>query len=206
MIKSIFWSGMLGLLAFSSPVCANLITNGDFATNLNGWTTGGAGCAGTINFSSAGNPGGSVILNGCGESTLDPFVSQSISGLSVGATYIVTWDMALHVNIGGGTGKSFGVFLDSEPNNPLRLTEFLDNSWHTVQTSFVATNTTQSVIFAAELDGRTPGGPGTATDVSYLLDNVSVNAVATTVPEPAAFGLAFAGLAALLVLSRLRSR
>src|SRR5207302_9051162 len=70
-------------------------------------------------------------------------------------------------------GKSFGSFLDTQPSAPLFLGEFTDSAWHTVSVPFVASATTHTVIFAAELDTRTPGVPS-ATDVSYLIDNVSV--------------------------------
>jgi len=163
------------LLLGAAPIHAqNLVTNGTFNTDASGWTLGGAGCTTAAWDGGTGNPPGSVLLNECGESDSDPFASQTISGLTPGASYAITVDVLLQVNIGGGTGKSFGIFLDSEPANPLLLTEFLDGNWHTVTVKFVATSTSHTIIFASELDARTPGGPGVTTDVSYFIDNVSL--------------------------------
>jgi len=163
------------LLLGAAPLEAqNLVTNGTFNTDASGWTLGGAGCTTAAWDGGNGNPPGSVLLNECGESDSDPFASQTISGLTPGASYAITVDVLLQVNIGGGTGKSFGIFLDSEPSNPLLLTEFLDGNWHTVTVKFVATSTSHTIIFASELDARTPGGPGVTTDVSYFIDNVSL--------------------------------
>ena len=124
-------------------------------------------------------------MNACGESDSDPTAAQTISGLTVGASYAIQVDVHVHVPASGsGTGKSFGVFLNSEPANPLLLTEFLDGNWHTVSINFTAASTSATIIFAGELDARTPGGPGVTTDVSYFIDNISVtqNVAAGAIP------------------------
>jgi hypothetical protein len=166
------------LLLGTAPLQAqNLVTNGTFNTDASGWTLGGSGCIPAAFNAGTGNPPGSVLLNECGESDSDPFASQTIGGLTPGATYTVSVDIRLeNPGSNSGTGKSFGIFLDNEPGNPLFMTEFLDFAWHTVTTKFVATSTTHTIIFASELDARTPGGPGVATDVSYFIDNVSLTA------------------------------
>jgi hypothetical protein len=202
-----------GLLLGAAPLQAqNLVTNGTFNTDASGWTLGGAGCITAAWTGGTGNPPGSVLLNECGESNSDPFASQTISGLTPGASYAISVDVLLEVNAsGGGTGKSFGIFLDSEPSNPLLLTEFLDGNWHTVTVKFVATSTSHTIIFASELDARTPGGPGITTDVSYFIDNVSLvpsGVIATnTVPamsDPAliVLGVLLAAGAALVLRRR----
>jgi hypothetical protein len=200
------------LLLGAAPLHAqNLVTNGTFNTDASGWTLGGAGCTPASFTGGTGNPPGSVLLNECGESDSDPFASQTISGLTPGASYAITVDVLLETNIGGGTGKTFGIFLDSEPANPLLLTEFLDGNWHTVTVKFVATSTSHTIIFASELDARTPGGPGVTTDVSYFIDNVSLvpsGVIATnTVPamsDPALIllGILLAGCAAWVLRGR----
>jgi len=56
-----------------------------------------------------------------------------------------------------------------------------------VTASFIATSSSATIILAGELDARTPGGPGSTTDVSYFIDNISVapSAVAAaTAPVP----------------------
>jgi hypothetical protein len=162
------------LIFCAAPLHAQFITNGTLDFNANGWSLGG-GCGDEQWDGSAGNPPGSIRLNACGESDSDPAAAQTISGLTIGATYTIKVDVQLHAaSSGGGTGKSFGVFLNNEPANPLLITEFLDSSWHTVTVKFTATSTSATIIFAGELDARTPGGPGITTDVSYFIDNISV--------------------------------
>lgn len=178
------WVTAIGaMLLCAAPVHAQLVANGTLDSSAAEWTLGG-GCGDEVWDGSNGNPPGSIRLNACGESTSDAFASQTINGLVAGTTYTISVDVRLHANAsGGGTGKSFGIFLDSQPGNPLLMAEFLDSSWHTVTTSFVATGSSATIIFAAELDARTPGGPGGTTDVSYFIDNISV--VANRVATPA---------------------
>jgi hypothetical protein len=162
------------LLLCAAPLHAQLVTNGTLNSNANGWSLSG-GCVNAAFDGGTGNPPGSILLNSCGEANADPAAAQTIGGLAVGATYTINVDVHLHVDASGsGTGRSFGIFLDSEPANPLLLTEFLDSNWHTISVKFVAMSTSHTIIFAGELDARTPGGPGITTDVSYYIDNISL--------------------------------
>ncbi|HUH95156.1 MAG TPA: IPTL-CTERM sorting domain-containing protein [Casimicrobiaceae bacterium] len=187
------------LVLCAAPLHAQLVTNGTLDTDASGWSLGG-GCGDEAWDGANGNPPGSIRLNACGEPDSDPAASQTINGLVVGTTYIINVDVHLHVNFsGGGTGRSFGIFLNNEPATPLLLTEFLDGTWHTVTTSFVAASSSATLIFAGELDARTPGGPGITTDVSYYIDNISVAPVATTPSSvPALSEWALATLAVLV--------
>lgn len=170
-------SAVLALCA--GPLHAQFITNGTLDVDASGWTLGG-GCGDEVWDGANGNPPGSIRLNACGEPDSDPAASQTINGLTVGASYTIQVDVRLFANSsGGGTGRSFGVFLNSEPANPLLLTEFLDNNWHTIRVNFTATGTSATIIFAGELDARTPGGPGITTDVAYFIDNISVTQTAS---------------------------
>ncbi len=194
------------LLLGAGPLRAQLVTNGTLDSNASGWNLGG-GCGDEQWDGSAGNPPGSIRLNACGESDSDPAAAQTISGLTVGATYTIKVDVQLHSDAsGGGTGKSFGVFLNSEPGNPLLLTEFLDGNWHTVSARFTATSTSATIIFAGELDARTPGGPGATTDVSYFIDNISVTqlGIVPTLSEQALLilGIVLAACAAMILRRR----
>ena len=194
------------LLLGAGPLRAQLVTNGTLDSNASGWNLGG-GCGDEQWDGSAGNPPGSIRLNACGESDSDPAAAQTISGLTVGATYTIKVDVQLHSDAsGGGTGKSFGVFLNSEPGNPLLLTEFLDGNWHTVSARFTATSTSATIIFAGELDARTPGGPGATTDVSYFIDNISVTqlGIVPTMSEQALLilGIVLAACAAMILRRR----
>ena len=171
---------------------ANLIQNGDFencdtilSTDTTTHSTGGwifAHYAG-VNDSTGrylGNPGKFVRLEGNGLSTSDPTATQTVSNLTVGASYRLSWDLALRVTAGGsGTGRSFGVFLDQQSyTNALYIGERLSSAYTNCSVDFVATATTHSFIFAGELDNRSNGGVG-ITDVSYLLDNVDLSVLAS---------------------------
>jgi hypothetical protein len=193
---------------------ANLITNGSFDVTPtgSGWTLSNA-CAGLDSYmwtsvhSNAAH-GSYVRLNECGNSASDPTARQTISGLTVGATYEVTWDMMLYeAASGSGTGKSFGLFLGNDATGQqLLLTELSTlYAWQTFTATFVATSTTQTLTFAGELDARTPGGPGHATDLSYGIDNVSLTQV-SNVPEPASLALAAVAIAGVGVARRRKSK
>ena len=176
-ISLLLASAALALCA--GPLHAQFITNGTLDFNASGWNLGG-GCGDEAWDGANGNPPGAIRLNACGESDSDPAASQTITGLTVGASYTIQADVQLFANSsGGGTGRSFGVFLNNEPANPLLLTEFLDGNWHTVRVNFTATSTSATIILAGELDARTPGGPGITTDVAYFIDNISVTQVAS---------------------------
>jgi hypothetical protein len=171
-ISLLLASAALALCA--GPLHAQFITNGTLDFNASGWNLGG-GCGDEAWDGANGNPPGAIRLNACGESDSDPAASQTITGLTVGASYTIQADVQLFANSsGGGTGRSFAVFLNNEPANPLLLTEFLDGNWHTVRANFTATSTSATIILAGELDARTPGGPGITTDVAYFIDNISV--------------------------------
>lgn len=176
-ISLLLASAALALCA--GPLHAQFITNGTLNSDASGWNLGG-GCGDEAWDGANGNPPGAIRLNACGESDSDPAASQTITGLTVGASYTIQADVQLFANSsGGGTGRSFGVFLNNEPANPLLLTEFLDGNWHTVRVNFTATSTSATIILAGELDARTPGGPGITTDVAYFIDNISVTQVAS---------------------------
>ena len=187
------------MLLCAVPLHAQSFTNGTLDTNAAGWTLAG-GCLDEAWDGANGNPPGSIRLNACGESDSDPTAAQTINGLVVGATYTISVDVRLHVAASGaGTGKSFGIFLNTQPGNPLLLTEFLDGNWHTVTTTFTAASTSATIIFAAELDARTPGGPGSTTDVSYYIDNIVLGAPkAASVAVPTMSEMALLLLAILL--------
>jgi len=168
---------------------ASLIVNGDFdaltpvivnpgPSSQGGWTF--------VNnaevLATGGNPNKAVRLESNGSATTDPTISQTVSGLTVGATYRLEWDLALRSAIRAGSGRSFGVFLDSQTfPKAVYLNEYLVGSFtnpvYTHQfADFVATSTSHTIIFAGELDSRTNGGTG-STDVSYNLDNVALNPI-----------------------------
>ena len=128
-------------------------------------------------------------MKGCGEKTNNPFAAQTVTGLILGKTYVLTFDYARYpgaVVRRGGTGRSLGVFVDlsgapafavddKATMQPLFLSERGGTEFVTsTPIAFVATGTTATIYFEAELDERTPGGPSKSTDVAYLIDNIDL--------------------------------
>lgn len=188
------------LLLGAGTAGAQFIRNGTLNANANGWSLSST-CGDAVWDGSVGNPPGAIRLNSCGQGDSDPTAAQTISNLVIGATYTVSVDVQLFTDSSGdGTGKSFGIFLNDEPGNPLILGEFLDSNWHTVTTTFTATSTTATLFIAAELDARTPGGPGQNTDVAYNIDNISVSGpVGLAASIPTLSGPMLAALAMLIL-------
>ncbi len=190
---------LLGLVLACTPLLAqaNLITNGSFDSSAAGWTL-LSNCGDSRWVSgSAGSTGGVVRLNECGQSYSDPTAYQTVTGLQVGATYLLQWDLQRDHGGGGGNGTTFGVYLNSQPGNPIYIGEYLDGLWHTVTASFVAAASSATLYFATELDGRTPGVSYTS-DVDYYIDNISLVRSGAAVPAPSTLplvGMALAGLA-----------
>ncbi|MBX3110517.1 MAG: PEP-CTERM sorting domain-containing protein [Fimbriimonadaceae bacterium] len=180
-------SATLGFAALSS---ANLVVNGDFSLTVpnvgfgNGWT-------GTLNDgaggwrATGGNPDGTYIINSNGSTSSNPSLAQDITGLVVGATYVVSGDYA-RGNIGGGTDKDFGVTIDGntwEYTVPSSDTDFAHFSEH-----FVATSSSVTLLLEAERHG----------DHDARVDNISLEL--ESVPEPAT--MAVLGLGALALRRR----
>ena len=96
-----------------SAFAQNLVVNGGFDTDTTGWTAsnnafGGYRCC-------KGNPGGFCWLDAATPSaTTDPTLSQMVTGLVSGASYVVSGDYEKLIDRGGGspTGLSFGVAID----------------------------------------------------------------------------------------------
>lgn len=195
--------------AFAAPARANLIVNGAFDTDAGSWTSGGIGAGGYTSF--FGNPAGSFLLNNNGSVDSDPFIEQTVSGLSIGASYTIGFETARHVNFAGSsanTNASFGVFVDGAA---ILLKHELGVSFVSDAIGFTATSASHTIRFAAELSAGTLAGgiPGVValvgggiSDVSYYLDNVSLTADAVGIPAPTSGLLLLAGLAGLYTLRR----
>ncbi len=187
----------------SQKAGANLIVNGDFEACTGGlapapgtlsdcgWTF-----ANNAGGETGGNPGRAVRLETGGSPTLDPTAQQTVAGLMIGTQYTLSWQREVRFNFSGAAnGPSFGVFLDSQTFATalfLLPTGQIDLNYVSESVMFTATATSHTFIFAGELDGRT-NGAGT-TDVSHRLDNVSLLAATSTIPEPGILGLFGGGL------------
>jgi hypothetical protein len=195
-------------------VSAALVMNGDFESLPNffanpdspqthgSWTFENfAGVEGT-----GGNPGKKVRLESNGLATSDPTIAQVVSGLAVGTTYTLEWDLGRRVSLQSGTGRSFGVFLDTQTfANSLFLSEHLLTSYVHQSVNFTATATSHKIIFAGELDARTNGLPNTDTDVSYNLDNVTLtSSQVAAVPEPGTLSMMAISFTCLFGVRRFR--
>lgn len=193
----------------AAPARANLIVNGGFDTDASSWTSGAIGVGGYISF--FGNPAGSFLLNNSGFLASDPFIEQTVSGLSIGTSYTIGFETALHVNFGGSsanTNASFGVFVDG---SAVLLKHELGAGFIADAIAFTATSASHTIRFAAELSAfgsaAVPGVTGGISDVSYYLDNVSLTADSTSaIPAPATAVLLLAGLAGLSRARRARRR
>jgi hypothetical protein len=167
---------------------ADFIVNGDFSLTVpsngtgNGWTSFNVDGAGGWR-SSGGNPGGMFILNDNGNTTTNPSIQQSISGLTVGVVYQISGDETVG-NASNGSNLDFGVEIDNhlwEYNIPTA-------SWLHFSETFVASSTTATLLVTGERHA----------DNDPRIDNLSLVAV----PEPASIILFGAG--ALAVLKRRR--
>lgn len=194
----------LAALLIAAPARANLISDGDFQGLPNGLAPGNATIV--VNdwtfFDGAGvesiGANKVVRLESNGLATRDSTASQTVAGLTVGADYTLSWDLAMRIPFSGAAnGPSFGVFLDSQTlANALLLDTYLSAAFAARSVTFTASATSHTFIFAGELDGRTNGAGLTGTtDVSYRIDNVSL--VAASVSEPAGLGALALGLGAL---------
>jgi hypothetical protein len=121
-------------------------------------------------------------------------LSQTIVGLTVGASYTLTFDYAGAQQLGfdGVTTGGWQVSLGSETHNTATLTNANHGftGWFSATMNFTATSTSEVLSFLAT------GGPSGTQPPFVLLDNVSLD---LSVPEPmtlSVFGIGLVGAAA----------
>lgn len=135
-------------------------------------------------------------------------LSHLISGLTIGAKYVLTFEYALAQQY-GWRGENLDNFWEvsfrdslsdkqttanTQGTDPLSIASKGFSGWQSASMEFTATSATQWLSFLAK--GTAPGGPP-----FMLLDNVQLNA---EVPEPATWTMLLGGLGLLGFMARRR--
>ena len=142
----------------------NLVVNGGFNTDASGWMTTNEFGFGYV--SDKGDPGGYFFLYSS-SSSLTPTISQTISNLIPGSSYIVSGNY-MQV-MGSSENPSFGVALNG--SYLFETAEPPNSNWYGFSLDYVATSVNALLNLSSQLNG---------TGVSYGIDNISMKLV----PEP----------------------
>jgi hypothetical protein len=164
--------------------------------NSNGLT---ASSGATTTGGYSGQNGGNYIALDA-DSTVSGTLSQSISGLTVGSSYALTFEWAtaqLDTQTPTATTESLTVSLGSQTQSTATLSTAAKgfDAWTQATMFFTATSTTETLSFLAV--GSPAGDPPTV-----LLDAVSL----TAAPEPSTWGIMLAGMAGLAGFTAIRRR
>jgi len=172
---------VLSLAASAAP----LVTNGFFTTDCSGWATvntDGSFCQTGVGGLGAGNPGGWASLNnGCCPQVS---MSQTISGLVVGTTYQLSWDMQSAFKCCGSNSiPGAGAQIDGNTYEFIILNNM---GWTSFSRTFTYTGTSNVLTMSAQRNG---------TDSDAGFDNIVLTPLASGAPEPSTLALIGAGLA-----------
>jgi hypothetical protein len=172
------------LLCFLQPAKAqgNLVYNGGFEVITNGSYAVGWTFNTWVLFTGGGNPGICAFLSN-DELSLDPtapIISQAISGLIPGDTYIISGDYQAGKDYGGAspTNASFGVVIDGAFVFEIAASPLGD--WRHFSFSYTATSSSALLGLSSQING---------TGVGYEIDNIAMSAV----PEPSTSWLILLG-------------
>jgi hypothetical protein len=189
---------VLGMLAMMIvPASATpLVTNGGFDSNCAGWTftnTDSFTCANTTGpAGQTGNPSPFAVLNNA--PGVVPEMTQTIGGLAVGTSYTLAWQMqSAYRCCSSSSTPGVGAEIDGH------LFEFIVPNSQTAWTDHTETFTYNGVSNLLRFTSQRNG-----TDTDVAIDNVSITANASSVPEPGTYLLITLGLV-LGVLRRVRS-
>lgn len=214
--KSILTLSAVVLAGVSSAGFAQTVTNGSFEANstpdgaISGWTinSGNFGALtaagwnaqqGTATLTSS--PDGGNILGTWYVSQQSNVISQSISGLTAGKSYTLSFYEAAdnRSTTTFAPGSMFwNVSLGNSSVNSTAITTpgaSTATGWTQVSLNFVATSATEALTFAAKSTGAVAPEP------LLLLDGVHM---AQAVPEPSTYAMMLAGLAVVGSLVRRR--
>jgi hypothetical protein len=182
----------LGYMMLATPSTAvSGITTQYGANNFSLWGVGNGG-ADTITAA----PGGGNFVAMDGDFSVEP-LQQTISGLTVGKVYTVTFDYAYAQQHGytGATNQSLTVSL-GDSSQQLATTTLPSegfSGWNAASMNFTATGTSEVLSFLA--NGNLPVPP------FALLSDVSMTA---GVPEPATWAMMIVGVAGIGAMARRR--
>lgn len=204
------------LLAAFTARAESLVVNGSLNGSIanmdvpTGWTvlagtpdtvdpTSNVGVSGWLSFGVAPTvspDGGTWVGLGINGSYIESF-GQSLSGLTVGQTYTVSWQAAnFGINNQANSylgSNAIGVMLDGASIGQ-GSTLSLSSNWSTQSLTFVATSASQLLSFSLA-----------STEKAYLgIDGISVTAggVAPAVPEPSTWALMAIGLVGMAAMRR----
>ncbi len=120
-----------------------------------------------ISQTKGGNPGGYAWLNHSGGKS-DPSISQEVTGLTPGLTYMIRGDYKggtnVHLHLKDKSAKCFSIDVDGKSIKKLALPSDM-YEWSKFTAIFTATKTTHTIRFRGEIDG---------TDGDVAIDNVFV--------------------------------
>lgn len=200
-LKHLLAGAALTLAVAGSGVArANLLVNGSFETgDLTGWTS---------NSPYGLNPFGTTYGSGMdgiywdwlgGRDTLDLTTSQTVSGLTVGQNYTLTFIMATELSTGG---RSLRVSVNGGPGTIFTATTETvgccwNNNWESKTYNFTAASSTDTIQF------DTIGLGSNASPYDLGLDKVDLEA-SSGVPESATWLMMLVGVGGLGAMMRRR--
>jgi hypothetical protein len=142
------------------------------------------------------DPNGGYFVSMDGDSNIYTGIEQTLTGLKVGQTYVLTFDYGA-IQREAKSGSYTDHLVVTIGTNSFQTQTFSEapqafSGWFVYNYQFVATSTSEVLSFLSE--GNPVGLPPSA-----VLDGVSV-----TAPEPASWGIMLAGLGGLAALGRRR--